>query len=321
MDTMRINNRVALATLVSIFYFNVLLFSVMAFAQSSSDSPQPVVSLPAYMTSGPVPGANVEGYVYDEDGKPIPNANISLWLDGQLWQPTTDILNGRGNPQTTNLPNQVTAGYLMEGSYQFGMLYPGNYTLIVEKSVYRSKPVYFHIGNDTLMETPLSAGPSPTVINITLTGYHVPTFTPKQLSYSGSIAGSLHTIYGQHSLQANVSLWQDGRMVDTPDNPQASIERNYNGMTIDYIFKHLAPGNYTVKAEYYGPSPADTISVDVGTGTVRADILSNMVLPVTPQPTTEVASPSADVKPTPILSGLLTLLVTGFVLYYLANKK
>jgi hypothetical protein len=320
---MSVNKQVIFAAVLSMFCFSAYLFPVIAFAQSPSPTMQPAVSLPARMTSGPVPGAYIEGYVFDEDGKPVPNAIVSLWQDGRLWQPENYRLNNCINPQTTNIPYQVTAGYLMEGSYQYGYLYPGEYTLTVEKDGYKSKSVSVHVGEDTMKETMLSFRPPAIIINVTLSGYKVPTFTPQQLSYTGAITGTLRTTSGRYPPHANMSLWQDGRMVETLDNPQASFERNVSGMTIDYMFEHLAPGHYTVVAEYYTDDGyKDTVSVDVGTDIKVANILTEMIVPVPPSSwPSQAASPSTGPKPTPALPGLATLLVIGAVVHYLTNKK
>jgi len=112
-------------------------------------------------------------------------------------------------------------------------------------------------------------------------------------------------------------------MVDAPDNPQASTVLNISGRYVNYAFEHVAPGHYTVLAELdFGIN--ETISVDVGTDTVMADIVSSYGFP---HPTTLPdlnASPTNDpspAQPTPALPGLITLLAVGFMLYYLANKN
>lgn len=317
---LRINNYVILFILICTGCLGVCLPLITVCAQSSDATLQPVVSLPPRMTEGPVPGGVISGYVLDEDGKPVSRAVVTLWQNGQIWQPLNYALNACVNPQETNIAYSNKYGYLKEGSFEFGLLYPGEYTLTVEKDGYKDGSANIHIGNDTMRQTILDPGPPATIVNITLSGYYVPTLTPEQLAYNGSIAGTLRSAYGPGVEDVNVSLWQDGRMINRPDNPQSSLQRNFSGKSVDYLFEHVAPGRYTVRAEYIYPLPYnDTVSVDVGTDAATADIILSHVVPTRPSTApTQVATPS---KPTPALPGLVVLLVIGFVIYYKANKK
>lgn len=151
--------------------------------------------------------------------------------------------------------------------------------------------------------------------------------TPGQRANTGAIIGNIGSQYGHGS--GNVSLWQDGKLVPLPDNPQMSFGRDRAGKDVDYAFEHLSPGHYTVNVAYH-PGPTDeedSIPVDVGTDVVTADIMLThmppMPLPTTytppsSQPTTNVPSPS---QATSALPGSVALLVIGVVTYYLANKK
>ncbi|HMK46603.1 MAG TPA: hypothetical protein VK436_08255 [Methanocella sp.] len=93
-------------------------------------------------------------------------------------------------------------------------------------------------------------------------------------NHTGAIAGTLRTAFGYEVSGINVSLWQDGKMVDRPDNPQSSSQRNLSKTSVDYIFDHLAPGHYIVMAEYFeGGDYNDSVTVDVSSEPMRADIL------------------------------------------------
>lgn len=310
---------------------------MVVLAQSSNATLQPEVSLPAHLLEGPVPGAFITGYVLDEDGNPVPGAVVSLWQDGQLWQSGKYEYYPSNNPQKTNIAYSNTG-------FRFGYIYPGEYTLTAEKDGYKRGPVGVHVGNETLSPTLLDSVAKPIMVNFTLNGYHVPTLTPEQRSYTGAIAGNIWAAAGYPVtavIGVNVSLWRDGRLVDRPDNPQSSFKQNFSGESVDYLFEHLAPGRYTVMAEYQTPYVYnDTVSVDVGTRPMRADIvLSHMltrpsgypVVSFTPTVGEFSASPRADssatalpsmgLRPTPALAGLFVLLLIGAVAYFMHKKN
>jgi hypothetical protein len=315
---LKIDKYVIFSILFCLGCLSVNLTSMAVYAQSPNASSQPTVSLPAYIWEGPVPGGYITGYVLDEDGNPVPDATVSLLLDGQLWKPSKySYPDNRDNPQTTRIAYHDTEGFLQEGSFLFGLPIPDEYTLTAEKDGYKGS-ASVHVGRDTRVIT----------VNITLSGYRQPTFSPEQLSYTGAIAGEIRGDQG-YPVGANVSLWQDGRMVKMPDNPQSTLKLNYSGQRVDYIFEHLAPGNYTVMAEYWVSGnifDSKTVSIEVGTRPMRAD----MVVPrakrmptgypdisFTPTVGEFLASES---RPTPALSGLLVLLAIGTVAYFMHKK-
>lgn len=219
----------------------VCLTSITVCAQSSNVTIPPVVSLPPLMTEGPVPGGVISGYVLDEDGKPVSGAVVTLLQNGQVWQPVNYDFQGCTNPQGTNIAYSNMYGYLTEGSFEFGFLYPDQYTLKVEKDGYKSNSTDILIGNDTMRQTMLDSEPPHTIVNITLVGYHVPTLTQEQLSYSGSISGTLRNAIGTAIPATNVSLWQDGRIVNRGDNPQSSMEHNFSGKALIIYLNTLHP--------------------------------------------------------------------------------
>jgi len=112
------------------------------------------------------------------------------------------------NPVTTSIHSPATSGVLIEGSFAFGHLFPGEYTLTAEKDGYKSSSVSFRVGEDTMSPNQLSATLHEVQVNITLTGYHVPTFTPEQRSYTGAITGKILDRSGGATSVAKVSLWE-----------------------------------------------------------------------------------------------------------------
>jgi hypothetical protein len=287
---------------------------------------QPEASLPAYVWEGPVPGGYITGYVLDENGVPVPGATVSLLQEGNLWQPDKygyPSLPYGINPQTTRIAYHDNDSFLNEGGFLFGLPIPDEYTLAAEKDGYKGS-ASVHIAHELLYPNASSGSVSRTfTVNITLKGYHQPTFSPEQLSYTGAIFGEIRGVPGYH-VGANISLWQDGRMVKMPNNPQYTLERNYSGKEVDYMFEHLPPGNYTILAEYiHGGNYCDTITVDVDTRPMRADMVLSNATKAPPYgyptirftPTIGVFSAS-DARPTPALPGLFVLLLIGIVEYF-----
>lgn len=303
-------------------------------AQSSNVTIQPGVSIPAHLLEGPVPGAYITGYIFDEDGHTVSGATVSLWQDGQMWQIGNYQYPSSDNPQKTD-PAYSGKGFV------FGYVYPGDYTLTAEKDGYEGGPVSVHVGNETLSPNQLESVTHPIMMNITLSGYHVPTLTPGQQSYAGAITGNLMTASGMKVTGINMSLWQDGQMVKRPDNPQSSFERNFSGANVEYLFDHLAPGHYTVMAEYSaGGEYNDTVTLDVGTSPMRVDIVLSQLFgrpynfPVNSFTPTVVeftaSSPSATVlpstalasepRPTPALPWISVLLIIGITACFMYEK-
>ena len=305
----------------------ICLSLITVLAQSPGATIQPGVALPAYIWKGPVPGGYITGYVLDTDGNPVPDATVSLLQDGQLWNPGkyscfAPYPNGV-NPQTTRIAYHDTEGFLQEGSFLFGLPVEDEYNLTAEKDGSNGS-VRVYIGGDTQVMT----------VNITLSGYHQPTYPPAQLSYTGAVAGEIRGNQG-YPAGANISLWQDGQMVKMPYNPQYTLERNYSGQRVDYLFEHLAPGNYTVMAEYWnGYNYSENISIRLGTHPIKAD----MVLPRTkmiPYGWTEISftptigefpAPGANSttlgsKPAPALPWFIVLIVIGSVACTLLRKN
>ncbi len=286
----------------------VCLSSLPSLAQSPNGTVQPGASLPAHLTN--VPGAYIAGYVMDEDGKPVPYANVTLWQDGRLWS-TKYVLVPSNNPQMSRIAYTNESGglsFLKEGGFLFGFAAPGEYTLTADKDGYKSSSVKVHVGEETISPSQLESVPHPFMVNITLSGYRVPTLTPGQRANTGAIIGNIKSRYGYGGGGINVSLWRDEILVRLPDNPQTSFRRDYSGKEVDFVFEHLPPGNYTVMATYYAGGRYDeTVSVDVGTGTVTADI---MLMHEPPPPLA-----------TPAPSGLFVLIVMGSAAFLVFKKN
>lgn len=317
-----------LAIIISILATVIYVSSIILSAQSQ-EATVPPVSVPPSLTEGPVPGGLIRGIVSDENGNLVSGATVTLWQNGEMWQHGEYEFVPGDNPKTTNIANNN------EGSYVFGFVYPGQYTVTAEKDGYRGSASVF-VGNETMHQTVVESGDPADIVmaNITLVGYYMPTLSPEQLSRTGAIMGTIRSA-GTTSVRVadvNVSLWQNGQMVIMPDNPQASSSRDFSGKSVDYLFEHLAPGQYQVRAEYSIPPPEsynDTVAVDLGYGTVTADIVLSHVYshPIlsTPSPTpppdtipVTSGSPSqpsttTEPKPIPAIPGMLVLSVIVLV--------
>ena len=243
-----------------------------------------VIGTPGYNLSQPTTfpepayATIITGYVIDEDGNGVTNAVVTLWQNGKPWEFSGKIQynSGTNNPQSSSILNP--------GSFTFGEVATGNYTIRAEKDGFLGS-TYFYVSSDTgrkFGEAPLRF--SETSVKVLLKGYRVPDFTPIQLSYAGSINGTVYDLLHKRA-SANVSLWQNGQMVKMPKNPQSSSP---NGT---YIFEHLAPGQYEVRAETgdaSGNTHNSSTSVMVANATVAADVVIasiGMAPPVTWAPT------------------------------------
>jgi hypothetical protein len=270
--------------------------------------------------SASVPYDVIPGLVLDEYGSPVQNATVTLWQDGQLWQPNETWFPGITNPQLSRSINNK------EGSFLFGLLFPGQYTVTAEKYGYNRSAVV-NIVNSTVH--------SPYSTNIVFDDFDA-ALSQKQVSYHGAIAG---VIWDRHSeimvRNAKVSLWQNGQMVKITGNPQNVVECSYS-------FKHLAPGTYEVRVETTANPSSDLITenrtVEVGTGNVTADIVMQYLVfsslppttptPVLPTPSTTPATPSAPAQTatsaqtaTPVPSPGLIMILSSIGLAALFNRE
>ena len=323
-----LRNEILTTLILSICISLGLCFSsTTVLAQSPSATIQPGVSLPAYIREGPVPGGYITGYVLDMDGNPVPGATVSLLQDGQLWNPGKYSCFAPYpygvNPQTTRIAYHDTEGFLREGSFLFGLPVQDEYTLTAEKDGSNGSVRAYVEGDSQVIS-----------VNITLSSYRQPTYSSEQLSYTGAVAGEIRGDQG-YPASANISLWQDGQMVKMPDNSQDTLERNYSGQRVDYLFEHLAAGNYTVMAEYWnGDNYSETISISVGTRPMRADMVLHRTKMI-PYGWTEISftptigeflAPGANSatpgsKPTPALPWFIVLIIIGSMACFLLRKN
>lgn len=238
------------------------------------------------------PNGYITGYVLNEEGRPVEGAIVSVLQDGQLWRfDMYGYYPGKSNYQTRN-PDWTRIGYdddegfVKAGGFMFGLPIPDTYTIVAEKDGYTGSATV-RVGSEILNMSDRSN--RSITLNITLKGYHKQSlFSAKRLSYTGAIVGDIWNDTGGKTA-ARISIYQDGQLLDEPYNPQFAIGRNGSGKHIDYRFMHLAPGHYTVIVD--SPEGNGTVSVDVGTDIMRADI-------VVSKDTSPVYSPRQGFMPT-----------------------
>lgn len=218
------------------------------------------------------PEGSISGKVLDTDGLPVPDAIVTLSQDGS---PVINNYTIHENPQASApYSDQSISDYGSqkltpdEGSFAFGSIYPGNYTLTAEIDGYKDSVTVLLVSNTDAI-----------IVNITLIGYSVPALTPAQMSETGAIAGKTTDLQGIISGVTNVTLWQNGSVVRIPKNPQYSYQ---NGT---YLFEHLAPGEYMLTAEVQGHS-SFPVTVEVGNSTVTANLMvQGYIEMIPPSPT------------------------------------
>lgn len=135
-------------------------------------------------------------------------------------------------------------------------------------------------------------------VNVTLNGYRVRAFSEKELAYTGGITGIIQDDYsekdGRVLPHACVSLWQDGRPADTPKNPQMSGNAMIAPATGNYLFEHLAPGQYQITvevADIAGVKHNITKEATVRPGLVYVSFLFGYLLPPMPSTLRPTATP------------------------------
>jgi hypothetical protein len=245
-----------------------------------------------------MPFDTIKGFVVDEDGNPVPDANVSFWQDGQL------VPCNMGNPQQSRYFDDIkyystSSEYV--GMFWLGEVYPGNYTIRAEKQGYT--------GSTTVNVTPVEVHYA-FAANVTLAEYHVPVLTPQQRNLTGGIAGVITGENGTAWPGVKVTLWQGGNVVLVPGNPQKPVARSVEGREVNYQFDHLAPGQYTVVFEYRGlENETKNISVNVTDRPVMADIVLSNLIPVVPL---NDATPSPPPSPLPT-TGPDTLLILSSI--------
>lgn len=133
--------------------------------------------------------------------------------------------------------------------------------------------------------------------------------TVEMINYSGEITGSIKDLSGQYLSGVNVSLWQNGQILKSPENPQLA-SRNYS-------FGHLAPGQYELSAVMiHFEQFAYTKSIEVKNDTVTMDIVipfywtqiapTQQIIPTISKIT---SIPDLSVTPAP-LPGIMEIVIT-----------
>lgn len=277
------------------------------------------------------PGAYITGYVVDEDGAPVPFANVSLWQDGHPWE-QTKFLYSNGSSQLSRMAGNNEWDSLIEGGYAFGYVFPGNYTVIAEKGGYIGK-TNVTVPDNTTSE--FVVNPTPIPVKITLNKYYLPTLTQEQRAYTGAIAGNIWSDHGERITYATVTLWKDGKKIDRLDNPQGPSSRPYSGTNVDYLFDHLAPGSYNITVESdIGLFINGTIAVNVNSRPMQADIVvtrlkapppgysstETSISPTIGEFSTSTAS-TPESKPSPALAWWAIPLVISIMAYVICRRR
>lgn len=254
-----------------------------------------LLSVPA---SAEKPWDTIKGFVVDENGNPVPDANVSLWQNGSL------VPCSMGNPQQSRFYDMLStypSSREYVGMFWFGLIFPGQYMIRAEKRG--------HVGTTTTNVTEVETHYA-FVANVTLSGYHVPILTPEQLNRTGGVAGTIRGTDGTRVYGVNVTLWQNGDMVERPGNPQLAETRNVSGREVDYLFDHLVPGQYQVVVLYDGiERGTENVSVNVTDRLVMTDItLSRLRFP--PH---LIGTPSPPPSPSPSTDSADTVLVVSSI--------
>ncbi len=139
--------------------------------------------------------------------------------------------------------------------------------------------------------------------------------------YTGAISGTIRSYSGYQVMNVTVFLLKDGKIVERPDNPQSSFERNFSGKSVDYLFENLTPGKYTVVAEYFAPNKFnETVSVDVNTTPITINIILTHLRTQPTYSTASTPSPNRP-KPMPAISWISIPLILGVATYKILKKK
>ena len=200
-----------------------------------------------------------------------------------MWQPNESVLSGITNPQATGVEGDI------KGSYVFALLFPGQYTVTAEKYGYKGS-ASVHINNTTIH--------SPYSVTVAIQDFDAD-LTQEQAQYHGAITGVVYDRSQRVMTRyANVSLWQNEKMVVMPKNPQ-------KGGNTTYVFKHVAPGHYAIRAEMSAMSFFSGIVVNASVWIDTVNVTADMILPSSapsgPHPT-QVPSPTPTQVPTEVPS-------------------
>lgn len=279
---MKCNTRYVTA-IVSVLLCVGLLVSFAALTQAQSATGRSLVNA--------APGI-IFGVVEDSLGNPVSNATVTLWQQGKLWQSSGVVWGSGLNPQTTAYYQYGSD--MPEGSFAFGIVQPGSYLLTAEKGGY-SKTVIINIQGSMPQETFDSAVMPVEQIDFHLGEYPFTFYPEVDRSNAGAITGFINGSRGLAS-GVNVTLMQGGNVVSMVRNPQISSDRVIPEDGGNYLFEHLARGQYRVVIETIGefgePCRAyKAVYVDNETQVVSFEIPSNV--------TSDQATPVPSIRPAP----------------------
>lgn len=182
------------------------------------------------------------GSVVDDLGNSVPDANVTLWQNGQM-------LNYSGNPQYSGdgLAAPLGAYYFI---IQQDALQPGGYQILAVKDGFMGSIIIDYNGttvNKNIRIPGYVYVPQPTT---------TPTPTPS-VTYPQYLTGLVLDCNGKSVPYANVTLWQNGQLASSPNNPQlssagASSALGMYNFTINQ--NTLQAGEYRIMAEIGGQS-------------------------------------------------------------------
>lgn len=207
----------------------------------------------------------ISGNAYDQNVVGIPYARVTLWQNGK-------IVNIPGNPQLTN--NGMTNSV---GKYSFSSVPYGSYTLSVESEGHWGSTIIKLDSDESYSNTvipnyaymPSYIPPGSPTITPTL---GIPVYNSnydQPISY-GNIIGNVHDTNDNGEPYANVTLWQDGKIVNIPENPQQTNDGRTSTIG-NYNFMEVPPGNYIITADKDGKK--GSVSVDFNSNSETIDIV------------------------------------------------
>jgi hypothetical protein len=207
-------------------------------AATPTPTPAPAIVYPQYLV----------GFVVDDLGNRVPDANVTLLQNGQM-------LKYSGNPQYSGdgLSAPLGAYYFI---IQQDTLQPGGYQILAVKGSFMGSIIIDY--NGTTVNK-----------NIRIPGYVYvppPTMTPTptaSVTYPQYLTGLVLDCNGYSVPYANVTLWQNGYLVSSPNNPQLSSAGGASALGF-YNFtinrNTLQTGEYRIMAEMGGQSGNITVN-------------------------------------------------------------
>lgn len=221
----------------------------------------------------------IAGFVLDEAGHPVAEANVTLWQEGHLWVTPSNADLRICNPASTDVYCGGPKPYFYLGHFNFGRVDPGQYTLTVDKGGSRGF-VNVSVGADNARDDSITGGtggstqPGDAPLNLTLAGFHASGYSQAELAYAGAIGGRVYST-GDFIRYTTIHLMQNSTDVDIPENPQIACGEKVPPSGGNYRFDHLAPGRYEVlvlACDDSGRLYIQSRMVTVGSGTNVTDV-------------------------------------------------